>query len=288
VEELLLTDECCAVGRSIRDMAVRKQTGSTILAVRHGATGSFDTNPSPDAILESGDTIIAIGTPAEIARLEGLVGQCGCRASRGLRPVLGIWSRKSSRSGLPSGHGGSTGVSARAPADEAYGDYASPVCLQIARDVGERPRALAEQLRSGCWQTPRWRVWWMPSRWPVRGSSTSGWGAAYAAMMRALVARGESVGAAEPRSKPRINLEFVSVNPNGPLHAGHGRYAAYGDSLKRLLSSVVRVWPRSSTSTTTVGRWTASAAVSPARYAQSFGWRYRFQRMDIRATMWPR
>ena len=33
----------------------------------------------------------------------------------------------------------------------------------------------------------------------------------------------------------RVNLEFVSVNPNGPLHVGHGRYAAYGDSLKRLL-----------------------------------------------------
>ena len=74
VEELQLTDKCCAVGRSIRDLAVRKQTGSTILAVRRGETGAFDTNPSPDALLEAGDTVIAIGTPAEITSLEELVG----------------------------------------------------------------------------------------------------------------------------------------------------------------------------------------------------------------------
>ncbi len=74
VEELQLTDDCCAVGRSIRDMAVRKQTGATILAVRRGETGDFDTNPAPDTLLEAGDTVIAIGTPAEITSLEDLVG----------------------------------------------------------------------------------------------------------------------------------------------------------------------------------------------------------------------
>ncbi len=74
VEELKLTEKCCAVGRSIKDMSVRKTTGATILAVRRGETGSFDTNPSPEAVLQSGDTIIAIGTPSEITRLEELVG----------------------------------------------------------------------------------------------------------------------------------------------------------------------------------------------------------------------
>ena len=77
VEELELTRECCAIGRSIRDMAVRKSTGSTILAVRGGRSGAFDSNPSPDLVLEPGDTIIAIGTPAEITKLEELVGAPG-------------------------------------------------------------------------------------------------------------------------------------------------------------------------------------------------------------------
>jgi voltage-gated potassium channel len=74
MEELELTPVCCAIGQSIRDMAVRKRTGATILAVRHGQSGVFDSNPSPEVILEPGDTIIAIGTPAEIVKLEELVG----------------------------------------------------------------------------------------------------------------------------------------------------------------------------------------------------------------------
>lgn len=74
VEELQLTEKCCAVGRSIQDLSVRKSTGATILAVRRGDTGAFDTNPSAEALLMSGDTIIAIGTPGEITKLEDLVG----------------------------------------------------------------------------------------------------------------------------------------------------------------------------------------------------------------------
>jgi K+/H+ antiporter YhaU regulatory subunit KhtT len=62
------------VGRSIQDLSVRKTTGATILAVRRGDTGAFDSNPSPEAVLQSGDTIIAIGTPDEISSLEELVG----------------------------------------------------------------------------------------------------------------------------------------------------------------------------------------------------------------------
>jgi voltage-gated potassium channel len=74
LEELQLTPRCCSVGQSIADLAVRKRTGATILAVRHASTGAFDTNPSPDLRLQSGDMIIAIGTPAEIAKLEELIG----------------------------------------------------------------------------------------------------------------------------------------------------------------------------------------------------------------------
>jgi arginyl-tRNA synthetase len=54
--------------------------------------------------------------------------------------------------------------------------------------------------------------------------------------MRGMLAEGEGIGRGPERSHPRVNLEFVSVNPNGPLHVGHGRYAAYGDALPRLLA----------------------------------------------------
>ncbi len=74
VEELQLPGECCVVGRSIQELDVRKRTGATILAVRRATTGTFDTNPSPDSHLNPGDMIIAIGTPAEITKLEELIG----------------------------------------------------------------------------------------------------------------------------------------------------------------------------------------------------------------------
>ncbi|MFH0914929.1 MAG: potassium channel protein [bacterium] len=74
VEEFELNAQCCAVGQSIEDLGVRKRTGATILAVRHAGTGIFNKNPSPESRLSPGDMIVAIGTPAEITRLEQLIG----------------------------------------------------------------------------------------------------------------------------------------------------------------------------------------------------------------------
>lgn len=73
VEEFQLAQDCCVIGKSIENLDVRKKTGSTILAVQRASTGLFDTNPSPDATLHPGDKVIAIGTSAEISRLESLI-----------------------------------------------------------------------------------------------------------------------------------------------------------------------------------------------------------------------
>lgn len=71
VEQLCLPAQSPAAGRSIRELEVRQQTGAAILAVQKSGT-SFDTNPSPDTVLEENDTIIAVGTLAEIQALERL------------------------------------------------------------------------------------------------------------------------------------------------------------------------------------------------------------------------
>lgn len=73
VEEFALRENSAAVGQTIGDLAVRRKTGASILAVRRSATGVFDTNPSPETRLGPGDVIIAIGTPVEIGRLEELL-----------------------------------------------------------------------------------------------------------------------------------------------------------------------------------------------------------------------
>src|SRR4051794_4824399 len=70
-EEIEVTPSCPQAGKSIRDLRVREATGAMIIALRKG-DGSFDTTPSPDAVLEENDVLIAVGTPDEVRKLEEL------------------------------------------------------------------------------------------------------------------------------------------------------------------------------------------------------------------------
>jgi voltage-gated potassium channel len=72
-EEIRVTAECDQAGKSIRDLRVREATGAMIIALRK-QDGSFDTTPSPDAMLDLGDVLIAVGTPDELRKLEELFG----------------------------------------------------------------------------------------------------------------------------------------------------------------------------------------------------------------------
>jgi voltage-gated potassium channel len=72
LEEFALNGTCEVAGRSIRDLDIRRATGATVLAVRRGASGQLETNPGPDLVLEETDVLIAIGTPADIGKLEEL------------------------------------------------------------------------------------------------------------------------------------------------------------------------------------------------------------------------
>jgi voltage-gated potassium channel len=70
-EEVEITTDCPQAGRTIRDTRVRHETGALIVALRK-ADGSFDTTPDPDALLEAGDVLIAVGTEQELRGLEEL------------------------------------------------------------------------------------------------------------------------------------------------------------------------------------------------------------------------
>ncbi len=70
-EEIEVTDASGQGGKSIRDLDVRKETGALIVALRK-RDGSFDTTPTPQAVLEVGDVLIAAGTDEELRALEGL------------------------------------------------------------------------------------------------------------------------------------------------------------------------------------------------------------------------
>jgi voltage-gated potassium channel len=70
-EEIEVTDACGQAGKSIRDVDIRRETGALVVALRK-QDGTFDTTPTPEALLETGDVLIAAGTDEELRLLENL------------------------------------------------------------------------------------------------------------------------------------------------------------------------------------------------------------------------
>lgn len=118
------------------------------------------------------------------------------------------------------------------PRDPSHGDYASNMALQLARSLKENPRKIAERLVK---ELPA-------SEWLLRAEAAGAGfinltlvSAAKTAVVAAVLAQGDAYG--RGRRKPgKLQVEFVSANPTGPLHVGHGRGAAYGASLANLLA----------------------------------------------------
>jgi voltage-gated potassium channel len=70
-EEIEVTEGCGQGGKTIRDLEIRKATGALIVALRK-RDGTFDTTPTPEAVVEVGDVLIAAGTEEELRALEEL------------------------------------------------------------------------------------------------------------------------------------------------------------------------------------------------------------------------
>jgi voltage-gated potassium channel len=70
-EEIEITRMCPQAGRTIRETRIRHETGALVVALRK-ADGTFDTTPDPDATLDPGDVLIAVGTQQELNALEEL------------------------------------------------------------------------------------------------------------------------------------------------------------------------------------------------------------------------
>lgn len=122
------------------------------------------------------------------------------------------------------------------PADAGHGDYATPYCMQLAKVAHRAPRALAEDLIARLRADPS--VDEVVQSLEIAGPGFLNFHLrpdTYEMAACALLAAGDDVGRGVREHPLNILLEFVSVNPNGPLHVGHGRYAAYGNSLERLL-----------------------------------------------------
>jgi len=116
-----------------------------------------------------------------------------------------------------------------------FGDYSTNAALVLAPGLGAPPREIAERLGSAL----QARLGEGLARFEVAGPGFLNLFLADAWMIGALAASldaGEEFGAGRAPAVERVLVEFVSANPTGPMHVGHARNAAYGDSLARMLS----------------------------------------------------
>lgn len=118
--------------------------------------------------------------------------------------------------------------------DEAHGDFATSVALQLAKPARRKPREIAEALVAHLPQDPR-----------IESVEIAGPGfinlklsrAARLSVIESVLDQGPDYGRSSFGGGRRIQVEFVSANPTGPLHVGHGRGAAYGAVVANLLGA---------------------------------------------------
>jgi len=123
-------------------------------------------------------------------------------------------------------------VTVERPKNRDHGDYATNVALQLAKAAGKPPRQVAELVAAGLRALPG-----------VAKVDVAGPGflnvtldaATQGELARSIVAAGAVYGHNDAFAGQRVNLEFVSANPTGPIHIGGVRWAAVGDSLGRIL-----------------------------------------------------
>src|SRR3954468_2848368 len=128
-----------------------------------------------------------------------------------------------------------SGITLERPARREHGDWSSNVALAAAKGAGRNPRELASDLTRWLEENPPSHVEKVEVAGPgfVNFHLGDGW---LHDVLRSVVEAGETGFARHAvGGGPPVNLEFVSANPTGPLHAGGGRWAAYGDSLANIL-----------------------------------------------------
>ena len=120
------------------------------------------------------------------------------------------------------------------PKDRDHGDYATSIALQLAKPAGKNPREIAQIISDQLLGTQG-----------ITKVEIAGPGfinitlnrANQAELVSTILTAKKDYGKGNALAGVRINLEFISANPTGPLHLGHTRWAAVGDSLGRVLSA---------------------------------------------------
>ena len=116
--------------------------------------------------------------------------------------------------------------------DPLHGDWATNIALRLAKAAGHKPRDLAQAIVEA-----------LPPNTLIGQAEVAGAGfinfrlasGSHAEALRAVLTQADAYGTSNAGAGERVLLEFVSANPTGPLHVGHGRQAAWGATLANLL-----------------------------------------------------
>jgi arginyl-tRNA synthetase len=119
------------------------------------------------------------------------------------------------------------------PRQKEHGDFATNVALVLAARMERPPRDVAELVLKHLPEAPFVREAEVAGPGFINFRLTTGW---LTDVLREISERGDTFGHAEPTGR-RVQVEFVSANPTGPLHIGHARNAALGDALARVLQA---------------------------------------------------
>ena len=135
--------------------------------------------------------------------------------------------------GLPEPGGG---IVLEPPKQAEHGDWTTNVALQVAKPAGRQPRQVADELRTALLADPP------PHLADVQVAGPGFLNLHLAPtwlhdVLRVIVTAGDRYGHGDAMQGMHVNLEFVSANPTGPLHAGGGRWVAVGDALANLLAA---------------------------------------------------
>lgn len=118
------------------------------------------------------------------------------------------------------------------PREEAHGDWACTVAMRLAKEAHMNPRQIAQII-----------IDHLPENTLVATTDIAGPGfinftlnpASFQEVVREVRTKGTEYGKSELDAPCKVNLEYVSANPTGPMHVGHGRWAALGDSMARVM-----------------------------------------------------
>ncbi|HEY5021930.1 MAG TPA: arginine--tRNA ligase, partial [Gemmatimonadaceae bacterium] len=121
------------------------------------------------------------------------------------------------------------------PRESSHGDWATNLAMILAKPLRSKPRDIAEKLRESM-SLERAGV----SRIDIAGPGFMNFwidAGRIASGLREIISAGERFGESDVGGGRVVNVEFVSANPTGPLHVGHGRQAALGDAIATLLDA---------------------------------------------------